>query len=122
MITQRDRDQTRLWYMLKHCRNITGTHKIFNSDKELFWDEDNGYVYRNAIIMPMLQVGELANSLSDEVIKAHSDIPWRDIIRLRHIAVHHYYKLDYEEVWDISKIDVPELEQKIKAILDNWDN
>ncbi|MBQ3377620.1 MAG: DUF86 domain-containing protein [Synergistaceae bacterium] len=93
-------------------------HKSFRDDKELFLDEENGIVYRNAVIMSILQIGEIANSLSDEFIKSHSDVPWRDIIRMRHIAVHHYYKLEYETVWNTSKQRVPELADKIRAILD----
>ena len=117
MITQRDRDITRIRYILKHCSAVKLAHKSFRDDKELFLDEENGIVYRNAVIMSILQIGEIANSLSDEFIKSHSDVPWRDIIRMRHIAVHHYYKLEYETVWNTSKQRVPELADKIRAIL-----
>ena len=118
MITQRDRDVTRLKYILKHCSAVKLAHKNFHDDKALFLDEENGVVYRNALIMPILQMGELANSLSDEFIKSHSDVPWDQIIKLRHLAVHHYFKLEYKTIWEISKHDVPELAEKVRAILD----
>ena len=118
MITKRDRDITRIRSILKYCFEVELTHKTFHDDKALFLDNKNGSIYRNAIAMPILQMGELANSLSDEFIKSHSDIPWRDIIGMRHMAVHHYYRLNSEKIWEISKSDVPELADKVRAILD----
>ncbi len=40
MITQRDRDITRLKYILKHCSAVSLAHETFHDDKELFLDEE----------------------------------------------------------------------------------
>lgn len=35
--------------------------------------------YRNAVTMPILQIGELANRLSDEFKRSYPEIPWNEI-------------------------------------------
>ena len=94
------------------------SHKIFGNSEELFFDAEAGRVYRNAVSMSILQIGELANHLTDEMFQAHKDIPFKQIIDMRNIAEHHYDEWDYERAWNTSQQDVPELAKKIQAILD----
>ena len=112
------RDKRILQKMLKYCGQVAGTHKIFHEDKALFFDAEEGYAYRNAIAMPILQIGELSKSLTDEVRQAHVDVPWRDIIRMREIAAHHYGAWDYEKALKTSQESVPSLAGKIRLILE----
>ena len=42
----KDRDRFILNKILKYCEEIKQTHVYFNNDKDLFFDEDKGYVYR----------------------------------------------------------------------------
>ena len=62
-----------------------------------------------AINMPLLQIGELANSLSDEYKTKRNEIPWRSIIDLRHRVVHGYGALKMENIWNIVTVEVPPL-------------
>ena len=43
--------------ILRYCDEIARTHLAFNNDKELFFSEDNGFIYRNSVAMPSLQIG-----------------------------------------------------------------
>ena len=112
------RDKRVFIIILKYCRNIAKANKTFHDDKNLFFDEEEGFIYRDTVSMSILQIGELANNLTDEMRKSHKDIPWRQIIDMRNIAAHHYEDWDYETVWDVAHSDVPELAKKIQAILD----
>ena len=112
------RDKQVFIKILKYCGEIAETHKLFNDDKDLYDDKTKGIPYRNSIAMDILQIGELANHLTDEMLQAHKDIPWRQIIDMRNIAAHHYGSWDRHTAWDTSKHDVPELAKKIQAILD----
>ena len=92
------RDERVLKKILSYCAKVSKTHQFFHDDKPLFLDEDAGFIYRDAVSMSILQIGELSKSLTDEIRQAHPDIPWREIIRMRDIAAHHYGSWDYEKV------------------------
>lgn len=67
--------------------------------------------------MPILQIGELAKSLSQEFRETNQNIPWREVMGMRDIFAHHYGSLDYDIAWDTSISDIPDLEGKIQEIL-----
>ena len=112
------RDKRVFIKILTYCKDVNDSHKIFGNSEELFFDAEAGRVYRNAVSMAILQIGELANHLTDEMFQAHKDIPFKQIIDMRNIAEHHYDEWDYERAWNTSQQDVPELAKKIQAILD----
>ena len=112
------RDKRVFQKILKYCGQVTWTHDFFHADKALFFNEQNGIAYRNAIAMPILQIGELSKSLTDEMRQAHPDIPWRKIVGMRDVAVHHYGAWDFDTAWNASRNDVPALAEKVRRILD----
>ena len=54
------RDKRVFQKILKYCDQIAWTHNFFHADKALFFNEQDGIVYRNAIAMAILQIGELS--------------------------------------------------------------
>jgi uncharacterized protein with HEPN domain len=62
-------------------------------------------------------IGEAANRTSDELRQEHSEIPWRDMIGMRHIIVHHYEDLDLDEVWQAATIHASALITSLRAFL-----
>lgn len=63
-------------------------------------------------------IEEAARSLSPDVREETKDIPWAKIIGMRHILVHRYFKIDRDLVWSVVVGDLPELKQRIEAILE----
>jgi uncharacterized protein with HEPN domain len=63
-------------------------------------------------------IGEAARALSAGLRDAHPEIPWRDIIGMRQILVHHYFGIDLNAVWTAVEGHLPSLRQAITAILD----
>ena len=109
------RDEVIREKILGYCREIEEAHRHFQEDKSLFCDRENGAVYRNAVAMPLLQIGELAKNLSDEFRACHSEIPWRDAMRMRDLFAHHYGAVDYEQTWDTSHSSVLELKRCLET-------
>lgn len=105
------RDETLVGKMLAYCHEVETAHCFFNDDKALFCDKDQGFVYRNAISMPILQIGELAKNLSEEFRKTHPEIPWRAVTRMRDLLAHRYGTMDYEQTWHTSHESIMELKQ-----------
>lgn len=96
------RDETIVIKIKNYCSEIKDTHDYFKRDKELFINEKLGFIYRNSITMPILQIGELSKMLSTEFVNEYTKIPWKMIMRMRDIVAHHYGSLDYEIVWNTS--------------------
>lgn len=62
------------------------------------------------VLVHLIQViGEAASGLSDELISAHPEVPWRQIVAIRNRVVHGYFEVDLDILWDVATIDVPHL-------------
>lgn len=58
-------------------------------------------LHQNAVIRSLEVVGEAANKISTDVKVRHSDIPWRDIIGMRHRLIHGYVDVRLDLVWSV---------------------
>jgi len=63
-------------------------------------------------------LGEAAAALSEETRQRMPDIPWRQIIGMRHILVHQYFAVDLDVVWQAAPNDAPELRAAAQALAD----
>lgn len=111
-----ERDKVIVSKIIAHCKDIEKTHEFFGNYKTLFTDKEEGVIYRNAITMPILQIGELAKQLSEDFLNNHKEIPWKMIIRMRDVVAHHYGSLDFEMVWNTSKGDIQELKTILSGL------
>ncbi len=62
-------------------------------------------------------VGEAARSVSAELRQAHAEVPWSDIIGMRHVLVHRYFGIDIDLIWTVIQDNLPELKRSIVGIL-----
>ncbi len=103
-----ERDVDVLSSILKYCEQINEANRQFNSRKKDF--EENS-VYRNAVAMCVLQIGELVKHLSDEYkMRTAEEIPWYQIQGLRNVVAHEYGKIDTESLWETITEDIPILQ------------
>ena len=89
--------------------------KLPSADKE-FLASDMHQVW---VLYHIQLIGEAANGISAEFRQDHPTIPWKKIIAMRHLLVHHYFGIDLDEVWNTAQKDLPELRQQISLILEN---
>lgn len=64
---------------------------------------------RLALIHLIQVIGEAARQVSSEFSDGHPDIPWADIIGMRHKVVHDYLGVDEDIVWQVVTHDLPKL-------------
>ncbi len=102
--------------IIKYCNEIKLTHTNFMNDRELFFDKGKGFIYRNSISMPLLQIGELVKNLSDDFKASRNSVQWREIARMRDFFAHHYGALDYEMTWKTSRESISELKNYLESI------
>ncbi len=71
---------------------------------------------QSAVIMQLALIGELAKHISNET-KEKIDLPWKEITGFRDRAIHDYYQIDLEIVWETIFTDIQLLENAIKDFL-----
>lgn len=69
---------------------------------------------QSAVIMQLSLIGELAKRLSQET-KGSIDLPWKEIAGFRDIAIHDYFSLDIDIVWQTINTDLVHIETKLCA-------
>jgi len=75
-------------------------------------------LYRKAIIMSILNIGELTKNLPQDYKTSNDKMPWRKISGMRDIAAHGYHEMDDDIIWDVVQNHLPELVQFLKTQLD----
>lgn len=65
--------------------------------------------------MCIIQMGELANRLSDEAKESSRNIPWRVIRGMRNLHAHDYEIVDLKIVWNTLMEDIPALKKKLEG-------
>jgi uncharacterized protein with HEPN domain len=66
-------------------------------------------LYRKAVVMSILNIGELTKHLPDDFKSENSNIPWKQIAGMRDIAAHGYSEMDDDIIWDVVTHSIPEL-------------
>jgi uncharacterized protein with HEPN domain len=62
-------------------------------------------------------IGEAARVVPDDFREANPEVPWRQIVAMRHILVHHYFGIDKEAVWSVVQRDLPALQKQLTTML-----
>lgn len=101
------RDDIYIAHILQAIERIqTYTEKL---DYAKFVDDT---LKQDAVIRQLEIIGEAAKNLSRE-FKDKVDLPWKDIMGMRDVAIHEYFDIDIETVWDTVVHDIPPLLQKL---------
>ena len=108
-----DRDIEIIRHIRRYCDEVSLAQVRFGGDREAFMADP---VYRNAVSMPIQQVGELAKHLSDGFIEDHPEIPWKQIKGMRTWFAHQYLSMDREVIWEVMQEGIPPL----KAFCDRF--
>jgi len=62
-------------------------------------------------------IGEASWRLSKELKDRHPQVPWQQIMGMRHVLVHDYFRVDWNVVYDTAQDDLPILGPQIEAML-----
>lgn len=69
---------------------------------------------QKAVVMSIINIGELSKAYSEAFRERHSCIPWKQIQAMRNIAAHQYGTVSHTMVWDTITTSIPELEQLLR--------
>lgn len=73
-------------------------------------------IVQKAVVMSMINIGELSKAFSEEYIERTRHIPWKAIRGMRNIAAHHYESIRIPNIWLTVCEDIPVLKQ---TLMDN---
>lgn len=68
---------------------------------------------QSAVLQKLSMIGEAAARLSDETRAHLPEIPWKQIIGFRNIAVHAYFSVDWRIVFVTVTDDLPPMKDRI---------
>lgn len=68
---------------------------------------------QSAVIMQLALIGELAKRMPEEA-KATVPLPWKEIAGFRDRAIHDYFEVDLDIVWNTVQSDLPDLKNALK--------
>ncbi len=72
---------------------------------------------KDAVVKNLIEIGEAANHIPSNIIEKYADIPWQQMISLRHRLVHGYFIIDYDIVWTIVKEELTMVYKQLKCIV-----
>ena len=108
-------DYQRLEHILDYCTDILETTARFDESEEIFLGDK---VYQQSVAFCILQIGELANGLSEEYRReTAAAVAWRQIRGMRNIVAHNYGSVSLSVLWSTVRDDIPNLAQFCKKEL-----
>ncbi|HNR57159.1 MAG TPA: DUF86 domain-containing protein [Methanothrix sp.] len=100
--------------LLDIAEAIERIERYASKGREAFEDDE---LIQNWILHHLRVIGEAARAISDELKDGHDEMPWQQIVGMRHILVHRYFEVDTDLIWSVVEDDVPVLKQQIDLIL-----
>jgi uncharacterized protein with HEPN domain len=82
-------------------------------DKELFLRDD---ILQCAVLQKLSTIGEAASRLSAETLSKAPQVPWKEIIGFRNVAVHAYFSVDWKLVFVTAVDDLSALREAVRAL------
>ena len=105
------RDLIYVGHMLDMARKAVS--KTQELSREAYDADEN---LRLALIHLVQVIGEAARQVSRPFTERHSEIPWSEIIGMRHKVVHDYLGVDEDVVWQVVTQDLPLLVAALEPI------
>lgn len=69
---------------------------------------------QSAVLLQLVLIGEIAKRISSKT-KKEIDLPWKEIAGFRDRAIHNYFGIDLEIVWQTVQDDIPTLKAALRS-------
>lgn len=107
------RDLVYVGHMLDMARKAVAktsglSHQGYDADENL----------RLALTHLVQVIGEAARQVSPDCTDRHPEIPWQEIVGMRHKVVHDYLGVDEDIVWQVVTEDLPPLVAALEKMLE----
>jgi len=113
-MTPQQHDISIIERIVEYCDEINKTTAHFGASLATLKANS---IYKNALAMCILQIGELTTHLTNEFKITHPMVPWNEIKKMRNIAAHHYGSFSVEFLWDTVMDDIAPLRENCRACI-----
>ena len=98
-----------------HMRDLTkrAIAKVEGKTRSDFDTDEN---LRLALAHLVQTIGEAARRVSPAFQQRHPEIPWKEIIGMRHKVVHDYLDVNEDILWDVAAGELPALVASLEKI------
>lgn len=108
-------DRARIAHMLQTARDAL----------VIVGDDDAGTIAADmirtrALVNCFTEIGEAAARLSTEGRERAPDVPWRQVVGMRHLIVHVYWNIDLREIIETVHNDLPAFIAALETALATW--
>lgn len=79
--------------------------------------EDEAQLAFNALLYRLVVIGEAVKALPADLLARQSQVPWRDIARLRDLLAHHYYRVDAQIIRRTVDTPLSEMRDAVARLL-----
>ena len=80
-------------------------------------DLSNDAMLRFAVVKQLEIIGEATSRITPETLGMEPTVPWNQVVLMRHLLVHDYYRIDVPTVWSTVNNDLGPLKQAILRLL-----
>lgn len=116
-MNSKERNIDILEHIIKYCNEIFDTQSHFGKSFDVF---KSNSIYKNAVAMSILQIGELSGHLSVNFKATYDGVPWRNIKGMRNIVAHKYGDINITTIWEAIIDDIPILWDYCNSILEKY--
>jgi len=108
-------DRLRMQHMLDASRHVM----LFINDRSRS-DLDSDAMLVRALMNAVQEIGEAAARISEAGRERAPDVPWGQIVAMRHVLVHVYWGVDRDRLWKTATEDVPVLIAALEQATADW--
>lgn len=107
----------RRWkYRIRHILDAIDRIEAYTADLDAEGLAEH-HMALDAVIRNFQVIGEAARKVPKEIQQAHSEIPWSDMQKMRHVVVHDYDNVNISTLWDTIRNDLPPIVEPLKKLL-----
>jgi len=86
-------------------------------DGKNFSDFKKDYMLVDAVVRNFEIIGEASKNIPLSIQEKYPEIPWKKMYGLRNLISHEYFGVDYEMLWEISTVSLPQNIVDLKRII-----
>lgn len=71
---------------------------------------------RDALLLQVLQLGEAARHIPENIRLLCVDVPWRELVATRNVLIHAYFSINDQILWDLVVNGTPTLRKQLRKM------
>jgi len=90
--------------------------KEYIGDKN-FQEFKQNYLVVDAVVRNFEIIGEASKNIPEEIQIKYPKLPWKKMYGLRNLISHEYFGVDYEMIWQIATVNLPQNIEDLKVLI-----